>query len=164
MSMVSDTAQALLSCLEDELSILEDPIPSKNICLRVGEIPFDIENGVDICCEGFAWVRVNRIYPSVDFPQQLSQQYTCNHTSYAVELQMGVMRCMPFEKDCNIWTLVALRADEDAAAMRRALCCFFPTVATEDFLAGEWVPVGNDGGCIGGTMNVTVGVDCEECI
>jgi hypothetical protein len=163
MSMVSDAAQALLSCLEDQLIDLADPIPSKNICLRVGEIPMDIEHGSDICCEGFAWVRVTRVYPSVDFPTQLVSPSFCNTTSYAVELQMGVMRCMPFEKDCEVWTAVALRADEDAAAMRRALCCFLPMVATDNLLPGEWVPVGADGGCIGGTMSVTVQVDCQEC-
>lgn len=163
MSFVSDTAQALLSCFEDELTSSPNPIPLKNICLRVGEIPFDVEDGTDLCCEGFAWVRVVRIYPSVRFPQQVDDPNNCNVSSYAIELEMGAIRCMPFERDCDIWTAAALQVDADAAAMRRALCCYRPTVVTDQVLAGEWTPVGSDGGCIGGTMTITVQADCLEC-
>lgn len=161
MSFVSDTAQALLSCFEDELQI--GPNPPASICLRVGEVPYDFEANTDLCCAGFAWVRVVRIFPSVEFPRPVDTPVYCNHTSYAVELEMGAMRCMPFERDCDVWTAVTLQVDDDAAAMRRALCCYRPTVETDNVIAGEWVPQGSEGGCVGGVMTVTSQVDCLEC-
>lgn len=163
MSFVSDTAQDLLSCLEDQLTSSPNPIPVGNICLRVGEVPFDFENGADLCCQGFAWVRVVRVYPSVRFPAQVEDPVNCITTSWGVDLEMGVMRCMPFERDCDIWTAATLLVDQDASSMRKALCCYRPTILSDLVLPGEWVPVGADGGCIGGTMQVSVQIDCGEC-
>lgn len=168
MSMVSDAAQNLLNCFEAEL--LEAPNPPANICLRVGaEVPYDAGLSQDECCEGLAWVRIARIYPTNSrFPDQDNEPHDCVTTSWGVDLEMGAARCKPFGDlqrgpSCDEWTALALQIDEDAAAMRRALCCFLPMVFSENLLPVEWVPVATDGGCAGGTMMVTVQVDCLEC-
>lgn len=166
MSFVIDSAQALLSCFEDELQT--SPNPPAEICLRVGEVPFDVGLSEDECCSGLAWVRVVRFFPSVRFPDPVEDPNNCITTSYAIELEMGVARCKPFGTvqagpTCDQWTALALQVDSDAAAMRRALCCFRPTIISDQVLPGEWTTFGAEGGCVGGTMSVTIQVDCLEC-
>lgn len=172
MSFVSDAAQLLLACYETELE--SAPNPPATICMRVGsEVPYSAGLSEDECCSGLAWVRVVRIYPSINFPSPADGPEICIQTSYAVELELGAARCHSFGTtaagpSCDTWTAEFLQVDADAAAMRRAvLCCFAPQMeglwGSDQFVMGEWVPFGAEGGCIGGTMSVTVQLECSEC-
>lgn len=174
MSPVSDLAQQLLFCLEQAYADAapEHPIPGQ-VCLRVGEVPFSIGTHEDLCCSGLAWVRVLRIYPSSVFPDPDTQSTPCPASQYAVEFEMGAVRCLPDHGErsgatCDEWTAAFLTVDEDAAVMRRTLCCLRETIlgnppVEDTVLMGEWVPIDGQGRCIGGTMSVTLAYDCLEC-
>lgn len=172
MTFVSDVAQQLLSCFDTALQ--DEDTPPGQICLRVGEVPFSAGLSEDLCCSGLAWVRVLRIYPSISFPTQDSNPNDCQSSSYAVELEMGAVRCLPFGNNnagpsCDQWTAVFFQVDEDAAAMREAICCMRDliedgtTTLADQILADEWVPIDGEGGCIGGRMTVSMQVSCNEC-
>jgi hypothetical protein len=172
MTFVSVVAEDLLSCFD--LALQDGPNPPAQICLRVGEVPFSAGLSEDLCCEGFAWVRVLGITPSIRFPQPDNTPNDCQKSSWAIELEMGVIRCMPFGDEyagptCDQWTAAFLQVDEDAASMRRALCCIYAeidanTTLVEQVVVGEWTPINNQGGCIGGSMPVTFQVNCSECV
>lgn len=171
MTFVSDAAEQVLSCFD--LALQDGPNPPAQVCLRVGEVPFSAGLNEDLCCTGLAWARVVSIVPSVRFPQQDTEPNDCQKSSWAVELELGAVRCMPFGDEnagptCDQWTAAFLQVDEDAASMRRALCCVYGLIATnatliEQVVVGAWTPINNQGGCIGGTMNVTLQLDCLEC-
>lgn len=173
MTFVSDAAQQVLSCFDVALHEGPNTPPDGNICLRVGEVPFSAGLSEDLCCEGLAWVRVLRITPSIRFPQADTQPAECPHSSYAVELELGVVRCMPFGDNqagpsCDQWTAAFLQVDEDAASMRRAVCCVFDLINEgqtfiQQVVVGDWSPIDNQGGCIGGQMTLTIQLDCSEC-
>jgi hypothetical protein len=173
MTFVSDAAQQLLSCYDTALQEGPNPPPDDNICLRVGQVPFDVGLSQDLCCEGFAWVRVLRIFPSVNFPNPDSIPNDCQNSSYAVEFELGAIRCLPFGSEhagptCDEWTSVFTQVDEDAASMRRAICCIRDLqdanmTFIDQIIVGEWIPIDGQGGCIGGQMNVTVHISCNEC-
>lgn len=171
MTFVSDAAQQLLSCFDTALQ--EEASPPGEICLRVGQVPYSVGLSEDLCCTGLAWVRVVSITPSIRFPQPDLTPNDCQRSSWAVEFEMGAVRCMPFGDEnagptCDQWTATFLQVDEDAAAMRRALCCLYDLIAdnltmVEQVVSSSWTPVDSQGGCIGGTMNVTVQIQCSEC-
>lgn len=168
MTFVSDAAQQLLSCFDTALQAGPNPPPDDNICLRVGQVPFDVGLSQDLCCEGFAWVRVLRIDPaSTANPRNICP------TGWDIELEMGTIRCLPFGDEsmgpsCSDWTSVFLQVDEDASSMRRALCCVQDlmdegTTLIEELTPGTWTPIDGQGGCIGGSMPVTIRINCSEC-
>jgi len=171
MSPSGDIAQQLLTCLEAAFEDSANDTPG-SICLRVGEVPFSAGTHEDLCCTGLAWVRIVRIFPSTDFPQEDNTVAACPASGRAVELEMGVVRCLPDHgtesgATCEEWTAAFLTVDEDSEVMARALCCMQDTLGVfpvgETFLPGEWAPIDGQGGCIGGTMNVTYSYDCSPC-
>lgn len=169
MTFVSDLATQLLSCYDLALQDGPNPPPDENICFRVGEVPFSVGTSEDLCCEGFAWVRVLRVYPSRSFPSQDTTATYCGTQSRTIEFEMGAIRCLPFGDEtagpgCDAWTAVFLQVDEDAASMRRALCCMALQLDPGALmLEGEWTPINGQGGCIGGSMAVSLSTDCGEC-
>jgi hypothetical protein len=167
---VGPLVQALLACLCDQLpGTLAGP--AVMCCPRPGlSVP------AELCCqdvvdgqtgEGHAWVRANRIYPTTTrFPQPQAEPLPCT-SGWAAELAMGVWRCAAVVGDdgeppsCEDITRDALVTLSDAAAMRAALACCFtggPVGADNDriVIAGDWAPLGPNGGCVGGALTVTV--------
>ncbi|MBP2703524.1 hypothetical protein JOL79_06890 [Microbispora sp. RL4-1S] len=157
-------AEALLACLCAEL---DDTVagPVCVCCLAPGPEPAD-------CCtcpggEGRAWVRVTRIFPtSARFPLPAVDPGRCaTDGSYAVELELGVYRCVATIDDdgtppsCDQRTADAVKLLDDAAAMRRAVSCCFPRTELgrgRAVVVGEWRPIAPEGGCAGGALLVTV--------
>lgn len=172
MSPPGDIAQALLACLDLAYQDMDEAIRPGQICLRVGTVPYSIGTQENLCCTGLAWVRIVRIYPTTSFPLEDQTALACPASAYAVELEMGAVRCLPDHgaqsgATCEEWTAAFLAVDEDAATMRKALCCMEDNLGVhpvgEQFLPGQWSPVDGQGMCIGGTMLVTYGFDCREC-
>lgn len=169
MTFVSELAAQLLSCFDQALQDGPNPPPDEKICFRVGEVPFSIGTNEDECCSGMAWVRVVRIYPSKQFPSQDTTVDNCGTLGRAIEFELGAIRCLPFGDEsagatCDQWTAVFLQVDEDAASMRRAVCCMVSLLDPGALLfEGEWSPIDGQGGCIGGKMTVTVSTDCGDC-
>lgn len=137
-TVILPMANALLSCLAAELAL--NPDPPAEACLRAGDqVLHDVDAGTGfdkVCCPGLAYVRIGGMFPSSNFPEPDSQPAKgngCFPVGWAVELVMGVVRCIPgmgtsAGPTCADWTLVATRDANDLDAMRKALCCWGPTL------------------------------------
>ena len=166
-------AEELLGCFEQELAMVLHPPAS--IGFRPGSVTdlllSDTENE---CCNGLGWVRIAAIYPSsTAFPLQDEEPNPSGVLRWAIDLEMGVARCSPTPDPTSIpsnaeWEAVVRNVMDDAAAMRRAICCFIaldPVNRKKMVLPRDWQPIDTQGGCAGGTMLVTVpgpACDCAE--
>jgi len=164
---VLPVATSLLACLQTALQ--DVTAPPEHVSLRVGvQVELLLSETRDECCEGVGWVRVVSIYPSAVFPQPDLESIRCWPLQWAAILEMGVARCAPTPDADEIpstddWNTLAEAVLDDAAAMRRALCCFADLEADRMYLAGLWQPLPVDGGCLGGSMQVTVAIDACDC-
>lgn len=159
-------AEQLLACLCDALSA--NPNPPAHCCLRVGDTVFaDFDQYQDLCCDGFAYVRISQVYPSFEFPSQTEIWTPCSHIALAAELEMGVFRCEPQQGSVNLpsceeWTAVTTQVANDWEAMVRATCCLDEQLTIQSpgtpVLMGVWRPLNSGGGCTGGMLPVMVGV------
>lgn len=160
-------AETLLGCLQAALGDVADP--PANVSLRVGtQVELLLSQTRDECCEGVGWVRVVSIYPSAVFPQPDLESVRCWPLQWAAVLELGVARCAPTPEGDELptpddWNTIGEAVLSDAAAMRRALCCFAEADPDRMYLAGLWQPLPVDGGCLGGAMQVTVAVDACDC-
>lgn len=165
--LVTPLAEELLACLEQEIVKVDNP--PEQVCLRVGDVTtLLISTQDDECCRGLAWVRAVTFYPTLSFPDQQAAPQTGNSTplGWTVELEMGVGRCAPSPPaneliTCDQWTVLTQEVHDDAAAMRRAFCCFLGN--HQGFtVAGAWLPLPVEGRCAGGVMTVLVrGPECD---
>ena len=173
---LSDVATLLLSCLCQAVS--GNANPPMNCCLRVGDqVVHDVDLTTDLCCEGLAYVSVGDIFPVVDsFPEQsivTQADQKCSFPSWAVNLRMGIIRCIPVGTNslmptCEEWTAAALQNMVDAQSLAAAACCF-----KENWLIlepGFNVVVGvnttstPNGGCIERSISLIAQLSvCPEC-
>ena len=170
--VVMPLALELLDCLEQEVNKVE--FPPERVGLRPGrEVDFLLSTTEDECCQGLAWVRPALFYPSSDrFPLQAEEPQVPYVGSWAIQLEMGAVRCAPTTPETSIpsvaeWNAVVQKVMDDAAAMRRAICCFIdidPVNRKRNVLAGQWQPLDVEGGCVGGTLTVTVRGPACDCI
>src|SRR6185369_10188924 len=172
--IATPVASALLACLTTQLNEL--PSPPAKIELRAGaETGPLIGPNVDECCAGLGWVRVAGVYPSWDsFPAADNTWTPCGPFAYAVVLEMGTAFCMPWsDSDQEFdnmdppstadWATAHTTLMQHQNLLRRAAACCFPP--TQRRAVGEWVPLSVEGGCLGGTLRVTVSVmnPCSDC-
>jgi hypothetical protein len=150
-------ATTLLGCLSAAVADLTD---APNVVgLRYGpETVLDIAQNADLCCEGFAWVRMG-----VAAPHPLSADARCNVSLWLLDLEMGHVFCAPMGDDQNIvtepeHTATAAALAESFAALRKAICCFGDLEPGYHFTVGPWTPNGPEGGCVGSTITVTVDI------
>lgn len=168
---IADTLRAcLVSAYEGT-----DYVPGE-ICHRPGtEVPFSLGLSQDECCSGLAWVRIAWIDPVTD-PSSANDRddNPCNQSGRMVVLELGAARCNPYGTpsagpSCATWTALAQLMDNDATAMRKAVCCFasLPEVGMDQAVyrvrGGRWEPIESSGACAGGTMQVVVWTDCTDC-
>lgn len=131
-------ANALLTCLQTQVEANPDPVAQ--YCLRAGPSvihDIDAQSSTDTtCCPGLAYVRVGRIYPSSnDFPAPDPRSDRCLSLARALELTMGVVRCVPGigtpeGPSCADWTVAATHDADDIDAQWNAVCCW---VLTDEF-------------------------------
>lgn len=171
--VVMPLARELLACLEQEVDKVLNPPLYRG--LRPGQVVDHLLSTTsDECCSGLAWVRVAGFVPSsADFPTPDSNPALGLTRAWAITLEMGVVRCSPTPDETLIptneqWDTVVQAIMDDAAAMRRAICCFIdidPVKRTKSVLPLEWTPLDVEGGCVGGTLQVVVrgpACDCAE--
>lgn len=162
-------AMRLLVCLGEQAAMLEKP--PRDVMLRSGnQVNFLMSLTKNECCNGLAWVRVAQIAPSSgnNFPSQDQTPQKCGTARYAVELEMGIVRCAPVATaqaipSDDIWNISAIDTLADFAAMDRAICCFldgFNGIA----LPGAWTPLAVQGMCVGGVMSITASANPCNCI
>lgn len=170
--LVMPLAREMLACLDQE--VLKVITPPAYVQLRPGSITDHLlSEHQDECCEGLAWVRPDAFYPaSGAFPAQDSAPLPKGTLTWAVTLELGVVRCAPTPDEHRIptaaeWDDTTQAVMDDAAAMRRAICCFIDAAPgrTRLVLPGLWQPLSIQGGCVGGILPVTVrgqACDCSE--
>lgn len=152
---------ALLLCLEEQVARV--PNPPQAVCLRPGDrVSLLISQSFDECCAGLAWVRLAMIYPSSQFPEQDDSVVKCQ-LGWAVVVELGVARCAPVGDEnhlpsCDEWTTTVNDSTADAAALRRTLMCFrrLDDYRHTAVVPGAWESTTLEGGCVGGTMTLTV--------
>lgn len=167
---VAPVAATLLNCLAGELA--KTPHPPAMVSYRVGaSVDLLLSTVSDECCTGVGWVRLVSVYGSDIFPQPNAAADRCdNPIQWAAVLEMGAARCAPIPDAGEIplaeeWDTLAEEVFADAAAMRRAMCCFAQVEQDRLYVPGLWQPLPVEGGCAGGIMQVTVAVgacDCDE--
>jgi hypothetical protein len=173
-TLLLPNANALLTCLCNALSAnASQDYPAPEICcLRVGEgVALDITNElVDECCQGLAYVRIDNFYPTgsadAPFPSPSSDFALdrCSPYAWGLQMEMGVYRCVSNQPTCDEWTIAAQRQMLDAKSMRQALCCFMRNLDPGTVSMTPWQSKGPEGGCVGGTMTITVMVtNCGGC-
>jgi uncharacterized cupin superfamily protein len=156
-------AQVLLDSLRDVLVNRTDN-PPMHFSLRTGEqVAHDMSQTEDLCCEGLAYVKVNRVYPSADFPNEDEEWMPCAPLAWAADLEIGILRCAP-TGDVNAmptdaeWVATTDIVANDSAAIRLAVQDFAARVdPLTDYMVRPWLPFGPQGACTGGTQIVTVG-------
>lgn len=166
-------AEELLACFAEELAKVAHPPAS--IGFRPGTVTdLLLSETENECCSGLAWVRIAAIYPSsTSFPLQDEEPLKTGVLRWAIDLEMGVARCAPTPGPTMLptnaqWEEVVRNVMDDAAAMRRAVCCYIamdPIPRKGIVLPHDWQPIETQGGCAGGTMLVTVpgpACDCSD--
>jgi hypothetical protein len=170
--LVMPLAREMLACYGQELQKVTEP--PLYIQLRPGNVVAHLlSTAEDECCSGLAWVRPSPFVPSSGvFPVQDPQPIKGGVRAWAVTLELGAVRCAPTGDETKIptgqeWDDAVQAVMDDAAAMRRALCCFIDADPRRNgrVLAGAWQPIDIQGGCVGGIMPITVmgpACDCSE--
>lgn len=160
-------AEQLLTCLTEAVATLA--VPPRNVMLRPGtQAEFLLSTARDECCEGLAWVRLSQVYPSAKFPQPDGAYLPCYPVQYAAVFELGIVRCAPMTDAEDIpsadeWNTVTALVLNDAAAMRRAICCWTELTTDTQYLTGLWLPINTEGGCTGGIQTITIAIGACDC-
>lgn len=171
-----------LACLSSVTASL--PYPPGTVCFRVGgEVPHDLDQVRDLCCEGFGYVALGDTYPSSSsFPEQdiIRQANTvCPPPAWAQALKIGIVRCVPVMDNsmgamptCDEWTLAFQKNVIDTIALRQIACCLRIWLnAQVGQLLGMSMVIERQvqgtplGGCVERTMTVTLqhmNCDCGQ--
>lgn len=173
--VVMPIALEMLDCLEQEIAKVENP--PTYVGLRAGDVVDHLlsTGGQDECCEGLAWVRPASFWPSSG-PFPVQDEAPVNKggpLSWVVTLELGAVRCAPTPEAHQIpsvgdWNAVVQAIMDDAAAFRRAVCCFIdanPAWRRGRVLVGAWQPIPIEGGCVGGVLPVQIqgpACDCHD--
>lgn len=166
-TLIMPLANALLTCLQQQVDANPDPVAE--YCLRAGNtVLHDVnaETSLDkVCCPGLGYVRVGRVFPSTDFPEPDTRNDKCLSLSRALELTVGVVRCVPGMgtpegPDCADWTLAALRDANDIDALFKAVCCWTATAEFKKTRGRRWAVqesvVEQEADCIERMMTIVV--------
>lgn len=172
---VADTAVmplliSIMGCLQAELMRVTSP--PQNFHIRPGAtfspMPDDHR---DECCEGIAWVRPGVMFESVDFPQQLSTVYAPGTSQWALQVELGVERCIPLIGPGGgdpiptgaQWLAATQAAMDDRAALRRAICCVRALLGQKRVVVGQITPLENEGNCGGEVVILTIALQACDC-
>lgn len=154
-TLLTQIAECLCSQINDT-----DGVPGVCFC---GVVPGENAHAAyagecDDSC-GMAWVRMITSYPAKALGQVDSSPGNCG-SGLGMEIELGIMRCIRMEEqapdEAELLDAVHLQM-VDAAIMRRAIWCC-SAIPTKEAIVTSYTPIGPEGGLVGGTMNVAVGV------
>lgn len=157
--LITDTAQALLDCVVEQLE--KDGLPVCEACIVAGAVtpPAD---GCDCKCEGGqgrAWIRLERLEFDSRTPTRNigSEVNKCSKGAWNLRFEVGVWRCI---KDVDGKKCAPLL--QDAMAMHRDLVALITGIQCCAALKGfAWAPeigapVGPEGQCAAATYRFAV--------
>lgn len=131
----------------------------------------------DTCCiddgrEGQLWVATTQVYPATGQLTPDTQPVRCQPSGFAADLIVGVLRCAhTLDDQGNPPTVEQVTADAEKVARDRTLirdailCDAGPRLDVGGYRLGGWVPLGPQGGCVGGQWTLTIALPscpCEE--
>lgn len=146
-ALATNVGYCLCERLQDSAREGGAPMPCICTVLPGAVVPYDY-------CEagGSAWSRVVGIVPITSD----IGDYTCA-TEYEVTIEVGILRCAPMLGANNELpsdaeqTAAAMQQYADMGLMHAALtCCTVPS-RFDGPAVGSYVPLGPDGGCVGGS-------------
>jgi len=156
-------AHTLLQCARFELDACDAP-PTRTY-VTTGEIVWD-----DCCADGGQLVvSIKRTFNTDTFPATVATPLVCQNWEAAADLEVQIVRCAPTYNDdgepptTEQLNESALLVINDAAAVRRGVtCCLLSMldagVEITDAIVNEQSFVGPQGGCVGSSLFITIGV------
>lgn len=159
------------SCLVTEVGKLQYP-PSR-VQIRPGALfEFQADNITNECCDGIAWVRRGVLTPTTGaWPNPQADSEVNPPPMYSVQLELGIMRCVPIAADVDgsivteaQWLQAAQNAEDDAAALRRVVCCLRDIYGNRAVIENPTVPLENGGMCGGQVVTLLVRAPACECV
>lgn len=161
-------AARLLTCLEERLEFYA---PTCRTFVAPGGPPaWDACGLVEDGSEGQAWVQLAQVFPSDSFPTQQTGPMRCPPSGYAAQLAVGVLRCAAIvDSEGRPPSSAALNADARKVARDRALvneairCCYLEDADPGTYTLGAWTPLGPQGGCVGGSTQLTIALAACRC-
>lgn len=124
----------------------------------------------DNCCQGTAWVIVGQTFPASTFPVPDTGLIRCDTHAMAASIEIGVVRCAPTVNDYGEPPTVeaieesARIVHSDRVRMMKAVrCCFREALGCDEVNFGPWTAIDNQGGCVGGSMTLSVAFNTFGC-
>ena len=158
---VSQLAAKLLQCLRDEVQL--SPSPNAVVGFRTGTTGQPLAGLTeDECCDGAAFVRVVRTYPSWGVPAPALTSMSCAQP-HGVVFELSIWRCSPIGDISEppvqqAWNDLHQELLNDRLTMLSAICCLQAQLDQRTIMIGEWAPVNTDGGCVGSTVTLDVDI------
>lgn len=154
----------LAACLCAELTPEGADAPNLCFCgVIAGDLPYD---AMGVGCDGNpyeddncgqAWVRLVNAYPSTQVGVADVEPRNCAN-AVGFDVEIGVVRCFPIEErggavsDIEMLSAVQQQVEDMYAMQRAILCCG----ALEDYVLGQYLPSGPEGGLVGGVWTLSV--------
>lgn len=171
--MVMPVLNNAMTCLSTEANKV--PSPPAQYMIRPGASFIAMaDQYADECCSGIGWVRPGPMWESDAFPEQRTGVSIDDPAYYAVQVELGLMRCVPTISDVAYntdakptgeqWMAATQAAMDDAAALRRAICCLREVYGAQFVIAGPVTPLENEGNCSGTTVVLTMRVPACDCV
>jgi hypothetical protein len=160
--------------------------PPQSTCFRVStQVPMDMDQNQDLCCNGLGYVALGGTWPSADsFPEQdiiRQANARCSPPAWGQEVRLGIIRCIPLVANdiggetgdmptCDQWTQSAYENAFDSIALRKATCCLRNTFLDTPYFEGMSITIDRQvqgaplGGCVERYVNVQAQwPNCDEC-
>lgn len=174
MTCCPDTLGPLIAKLLDCLSVALDECNAMTCRTHLAS---GTEPAWDNCCTcdiGSGQATVNVVQVSPDSTTTSGAITRCGH-DFIATVNLSVMRCAltiaddGTPPDPEALTLEALQVLQDRKTMVQAVrCCFAgsevaPVVDASDWEFGDWLPLGPQGGCVGGVQTITLRFSDPRC-
>lgn len=158
------------ACLVAEVGKLQ--FPPKRVQIRPGaSFEFQADATTNECCDGIAWVRRGQLIPTANFPDQISDARPDGPGQYAIQLEIGIERCVPVAANAAgdivteaQWLQAAINAEDDGAALRRVACCLRDVYGARSVIENPVVALENGGLCGGQIMTLLVRALACDCV
>jgi hypothetical protein len=159
MSTVWDAVEALATCLCSEILNPDNGVPDVCFC---GVVPGDaaVVQYAGDCSEkcGMAWVRLGSVYPASSVGVLDQSPGNCT-ASIGYDVELGIVRCMSVGDEQGnlpppeeLLAAAELQAKDALVLWRAVYCC--DVVEPKTVIVGNYVPLGPDGGLVGGIITV----------
>lgn len=171
MSELVDYITLVTSCYQSAIATMPIDQQPEHLQVRAGiQAMPDISQFQDECCEGLAYIRIMRTYPSADFPTPDAEPITpCGPYSLAVETELGLYRCFHVGTAEEVvgdvfQTAAGLQEAADYGYLYKAMCCVNTALEgmfrTRSVVFSDWAPFEVQGGCFGSRIQFITQLEC----